>query len=168
MCSLPPSICLRPSACLLAPLQPLQAQGIPNLVSLPSPLPAGIPEEQAYIRRYCAARGLPYPLQAREPFGSFRHACSRIRANDLHLYCPSGKPRHAISCTASPPAQADWRFYLALSIFRLASILAGVGARAAQGNASSRIAAQVRAGGWEAPLALHPAAPCCLFSSACS
>jgi len=39
--------------------------------------------------------------------------------------------------------QANWSFYLGLSIFRLASILAGVGARAAQGNASSRIAAQV-------------------------
>lgn len=32
---------------------------------------------------------------------------------------------------------------MALSIFRLASILTGVGARAAQGNASSSIAAQV-------------------------
>ena len=39
--------------------------------------------------------------------------------------------------------QADWPFYLALSLFRLCSILAGVGARAAQGNASSRIAGQV-------------------------
>ncbi|KAL4422623.1 hypothetical protein ABPG75_008820 [Micractinium tetrahymenae] len=76
---------------------------IPSLVSLPRPLPPGIPDEQAYIRTYCAARGLPYPLQA------------------------------------------DWPFYLALSIFRLAAILAGVGARAAQGNASSRIAAQVGA-----------------------
>jgi hypothetical protein len=39
--------------------------------------------------------------------------------------------------------QAPWPFYLALSLFRLASILAGVGARAAQGNASSRSAAQM-------------------------
>ncbi|KAL4449032.1 hypothetical protein ABPG77_007749 [Micractinium sp. CCAP 211/92] len=77
--------------------------GIPTLVSLPRPLPPGIPDEQSYIRMYCTARGLPYPLQA------------------------------------------DWPFYLALSIFRLAAILAGVGARAAQGNASSRIAAQVGA-----------------------
>ncbi len=37
--------------------------------------------------------------------------------------------------------QADWPFYLALSLF--CSILAGVAARAAQGNASSRIAGQV-------------------------
>ena len=41
------------------------------------------------------------------------------------------------------PLQADWPFYMGLSLFRLASILAGVGARAAQGNASSLIAAQV-------------------------
>ena len=41
------------------------------------------------------------------------------------------------------PLAADWSFYLALSLFRLASILAGVGARAKAGNASSRIAAQM-------------------------
>jgi hypothetical protein len=35
---------------------------------------------------------------------------------------------------------------MGLSLFRAAAILAGVGARAAQGNASSRIAAEV--GGW--------------------
>lgn len=40
------------------------AQDIPTLVSLPRPLPPGIPEEQAYIRMYCAARGLAFPLQA--------------------------------------------------------------------------------------------------------
>jgi aminoglycoside phosphotransferase (APT) family kinase protein len=76
-------------------------EAIPGLVRLPRPLPPGIPEEQQYIQQYCAARGLPYPLQA------------------------------------------PWPFYLALSLFRLASILAGVGARAAQGNASSRSAAQM-------------------------
>ena len=45
---------------LLIPLP----QDIPTLVSLPRPLPAGIPEEQQYIQQYCAARSLPYPLQA--------------------------------------------------------------------------------------------------------
>lgn len=55
-------------------------------------------------------------------------------------------------------SQANWSFYLGLSIFRLASILAGVGARAAQGNASSRIAAQARQGGF--------ACRTCLFVSA--
>jgi len=43
------------------------------------------------------------------------------------------------------PLSADWSFYLALALFRLASILAGVGARAKAGNASSRIAAEVGA-----------------------
>ncbi|GAB4815191.1 hypothetical protein N2152v2_002237 [Parachlorella kessleri] len=76
---------------------------VPSLPSLPRPLPPGIPQEQDYIRMYCEARGIAYPLQA------------------------------------------DWPFYLALSLFRLCSILAGVGARAAQGNASSRIAGQVGA-----------------------
>ncbi|KAI7835657.1 hypothetical protein COHA_010449 [Chlorella ohadii] len=76
---------------------------VPGGLSLSSPLPAGIPDEQHYVHMYCEARGLPYPLQA------------------------------------------NWSFYLGLSIFRLASILAGVGARAAQGNASSRIAAQMGA-----------------------
>jgi acyl-CoA dehydrogenase len=79
------------------------AQQIPNLPALPRPLPEGIPTEQQYIKMYCNARGLEYPLKA------------------------------------------DWPFYLALALFRLASILAGVGARARAGNASSRIAAEMGA-----------------------
>ncbi|EFN52386.1 hypothetical protein CHLNCDRAFT_138837 [Chlorella variabilis] len=51
----------------------------------------------------------------------------------------------AYNCLPYHLPAASWPFYLALSIFRLAAILAGVGARAAQGNASSRIAAQVGA-----------------------
>ena len=43
------------------------------------------------------------------------------------------------------PLRRDWPFYLALALFRLASILAGVGARAKLGNASSRIAAEMGA-----------------------
>lgn len=42
-----------------------------------------------------------------------------------------------------PPPLPSLAFHLALSMFRIASILAGVGARAAQGNASSAHAAQV-------------------------
>ena len=68
---------------------------------LGSPLPEGVPDEAALLRRYCAARGI------------------------------------------APPAPADWAFYLALSLFRLLSILAGVQARAKQGNASSRVAAAI-------------------------
>lgn len=45
----------------------------------------------------------------------------------------------------NPPSPVDWPFYLSLSLFRLASILAGVGARAKQGNASSRVAGQMGA-----------------------
>ena len=39
-------------------------QEVPGGLSLPRTLPAGIPSEQQYVRMYCEARGLPYPLQA--------------------------------------------------------------------------------------------------------
>ena len=44
-----------------------------------------------------------------------------------------------------PPDPAAWSFFMALSLFRAAAILAGVGARAKLGNASSERAALVRA-----------------------
>ncbi|HEY0254412.1 MAG TPA: phosphotransferase, partial [Kofleriaceae bacterium] len=40
------------------------------------------------------------------------------------------------------PDPATWTFYLAFGLFRMAAILAGVAARAAQGNASSANAAE--------------------------
>jgi len=43
----------------------------------------------------------------------------------------------------SPPPPREWAFYLSLSLFRLLSILAGVQARARQGNASSAAAAAI-------------------------
>lgn len=42
-----------------------------------------------------------------------------------------------------PPAPAVWAFFLALSLFRAAAILAGVGARARLGNAASAKASAV-------------------------
>jgi aminoglycoside phosphotransferase (APT) family kinase protein len=63
----------------------------------------------------------------------------------LAAYCDArGVPR--------PPA-ADWAFFLALSLFRAAAILAGVGARARQGNASSAQAGAVRESGPRPPAA---------------
>lgn len=53
------------------------------------------------------------------------------------------------------PLSADWSFYIALALFRLASILAGVGARAKAGNASSRIAAEMGADTIVRSLAAH-------------
>lgn len=44
------------------------------------------------------------------------------------------------------PAPHEWAFFMALGLFRMAAILAGVGARARQGNASSAHAAQVTSG----------------------
>lgn len=44
-----------------------------------------------------------------------------------------------------PPDSAAWSFFMALSLFRAAAILAGVGARAKLGNASSERAALVSA-----------------------
>ena len=43
----------------------------------------------------------------------------------------------------NPPDQLEWTFCIALSLFRCAAIVAGVGARARMGNASSRNALQV-------------------------
>ena len=43
-----------------------------------------------------------------------------------------------------PPEAQTWSFFMALSLFRAAAILAGVGARAKLGNASSERAALVR------------------------
>ena len=43
------------------------------------------------------------------------------------------------------PDSSEWSFYVSLSLFRLAAILAGVGARARQGNASSKFAARIGA-----------------------
>ena len=51
-------------ALLTTPSVPSSVQDIPTLVSLPHPLPPGIPNELQYIRMYCSARGLAHPLQA--------------------------------------------------------------------------------------------------------
>ena len=69
-----------------------------------------------------------------------------------------------------PPPLPSLAFHLALSMFRIAAILAGVGARAAQGNASSAHAAQVSScrAVWQTDarvtriqvMVLHHATPC--------
>ena len=51
--------------------------------------------------------------------------------------------RYAAARGIPAPDPSVRAFFLALSLFRLAAICAGVGARARQGNASSRIAHQV-------------------------
>ncbi len=53
--------------------------------------------------------------------------------------------RYAAACGIPAPDPSVRAFFLALSLFRLAGIAAGVGARARQGNASSRMAHEVRA-----------------------
>ncbi|KAG2491860.1 hypothetical protein HYH03_009814 [Edaphochlamys debaryana] len=76
-------------------------------------------------------------------------ALARLRRGP-HGALPEGIPEEAAYleayCRAAgvpPPPPADWAFYLALSLFRLLAILAGVQARAKQGNASSANAARV-------------------------
>jgi len=67
----------------------------------------------------------------------------------LSLPLPAGVPDEATYlgwyCAArglaGPPTPREWAFYLALSLFRLLAILAGVQARAKAGNASSASAA---------------------------
>lgn len=72
--------------------------------------------------------------------------------NNGNLELPAGIPSekeyiqwYCQSSGSQPPSHQDWSFYVSLSLFRLAAILAGVGARAAQGNASSRNAAAMGA-----------------------
>jgi aminoglycoside phosphotransferase (APT) family kinase protein len=70
----------------------------------------GIPDEQAYVRRYCERTG---------------------RVGD-------GKNAEAV--------MADWNFYLAYNLFRLAGILQGIAKRVEAGTASSAQARQAGAG----------------------
>ena len=72
-----------------------------------------------------AMRVLPQPLPAGVP----------TEARLVADYCAARR--------VPLPEPAQHSFFLALALFRVAAILAGVGARAAQGNASSRNAAQV-------------------------
>lgn len=63
-----------------------------------------------------------------------------------HAGIPSEAEYVAVYCQArgiAAPSPHDWSFFVALGLFRLAAISAGVGARAKLGNASSSRAAQV-------------------------
>jgi uncharacterized membrane protein YphA (DoxX/SURF4 family) len=62
----------------------------------------GVPTESEFVKRWCAASGLPDPMRRRE-----------------HIAGDPGGVKKAI-----------WPFYMALSLFRGAAILAGVRARA--------------------------------------
>ncbi len=88
--------------CMSWHIEPGQFRGIAGL-----DLPAlGIPDESAYIRRWCERTGLARP-------------------EDL---------------------AADWNFYLAYNLFRLAAILQGIAKRAQEGIASSDQARSAGAG----------------------
>lgn len=63
-----------------------------------------------------------------------------------HAGIPSEQEYVDVYCKArgiQPPDPHDWCFFVALGLFRMAAILAGVGARAKLGNASSAQAATV-------------------------
>ena len=64
-------------------------------------------------------------------------ACAGIptEAEYVAMYCRAR--------SIPPPDAQTWSFFMALSLFRAAAILAGVGARAKLGNASSERAAVV-------------------------
>jgi hypothetical protein len=134
----------------------LTAAETPGL-ALPDVLPEGIPEEAQYVDAYCRARGIERPSQvhvrvfACGPCGWASQLPLRAEASSratLETHAPAPPQRPPVCCRllAPPPpspwSQADWSFYLALSLFRIASIAAGVAARAAQGNASSRTATE--------------------------
>ena len=86
---------------------------------LPYYLPPGVP----------ALPSLPSPLPPGVPTEA-RFVAAYASAAGL----PAGAP---------PCPPGDWAFFRALALFRAASILAGVGARAAAGNAASARAAEV-------------------------
>ena len=77
-------------------------------------------------------------------------ACDCQRAKSRNIASPAGIPTEKeyiqMYCQArgiGVPDPTTYAFCQALSMFRIAAILAGVGARAQQGNASSKHAAQV-------------------------
>ena len=69
--------------------------------------------------------GLPNPLPVGIP----------CMEEYVHAYCSERG--------AAMPVKSDWSFYVALSLFRLASILIGVQSRSLKGNASSEEAASI-------------------------
>jgi len=98
--------------CMSWRIQPGQFRGIGGL----DLAELGIPDERAYVRRYCERTGRPDP----------------------------------------DAVMADWNFYLAYNLFRLAGILQGIAKRVEAGTASSAQARQAGAGarplaemGWE-------------------
>lgn len=78
------------------------------------------------------------------------HMPEQLPTLRLTFPLPEGVPeqrallaRYCAARGVAPPAPKDWAFYLSLSLFRLLAILAGVQARARQGNASSALAAAI-------------------------
>ncbi|GIL53888.1 hypothetical protein Vafri_9402 [Volvox africanus] len=84
-------------------------------------LPYHLPPDMVVLQRLRRTPSLPAGVPSEREY--------------LSWYC-------AAAGVAAPPP-AHWAFYLALSLFRLLAILAGVQARARQGNAASAQAAQV-------------------------
>ncbi|KAI8470744.1 MAG: acyl-CoA dehydrogenase [Monoraphidium minutum] len=90
------------------------------------------------------------------PWSDVAYAClayhmpQQLAAMRLPCPLPPGVPdeaallaRYCAARGVSPPPPREWAFYLGLSLFRLLAILAGVQARARQGNASSAHAAAI-------------------------
>ena len=93
-----------------------------------------------------------------DPWADVAYACLAYRLPPelpvlrLGAPLPAGVPSEATFVArycaargggARPPPPRDWALYLALALFRLVAILAGVAARARQGNASSAAAAAI-------------------------
>jgi aminoglycoside phosphotransferase (APT) family kinase protein len=62
----------------------------------------------------------------------------RIVSNVCVCVCQEFLARYCSLSGQSPPSPEDWAFYIALSLFRLTAILAGVQARAKQVRASQQ------------------------------
>ena len=99
--------------------------GVPALPALPSPtLPPGLPTEGEFREMY---------FRARERIAaSAAAAAAAAAAAQLGGGGGGGK-----APSLRRPSEREWSFYVALALFRAAAILAGVGARADEGNAAS-------------------------------
>ena len=108
--------------------------GVPALPSLPSELPRGLPTEREFREMYFSARERILTASQQQEQQQRRRG-----GGASGPLLPLLRLRR--------PGEREWGFYVALALFRAAAILAGVGARADEGNAAS---AGARAAGGQA------------------
>jgi len=101
--------------------------------TLPWHLPAGVPALPALPpNKNKLPPGLPTEREFREMYFSARERILQASSSQR-----GEKGEKDARCLVRRPSEREWSFYVALALFRAAAILAGVGARADEGNAAS-------------------------------